>query len=81
MLTIKGKKFQQISSPYGPTYETISTKKNTNSMKPVDEISGFKSTYILTEKIEENNYTKKNLEDKVMTLKRERNLLNGKDKV
>ena len=49
-------------------------------MKPVDEISGFKSTYILKEKIEENNYTKKNLEDKVKTLKRDRNLLNGKDK-
>lgn len=28
-------------------------------MKPVDEISGFKSTYILKDKIEENNYTKK----------------------
>lgn len=28
-------------------------------MKPVDEISGFKSTYILKEKIEENNYTQK----------------------
>ena len=29
-------------------------------MKPVDEISGFKSTYILKDKIEENNCTKKN---------------------
>ena len=59
MLTKKGKKFHQISSPYGPSYETISTKKNINSMKPVDEISGFKSTYILKDKIEENNYKKK----------------------